>query len=99
MTTVVRGSGKLKLAQELARHANIQQVTQRYTHLSVLKSKIEKFNLKMLFLAQKFIDLWQNPLTGLGENPSHILETFPIFLRRRDGYTLIKPMRDFSDWR
>lgn len=33
VTTVLRGSGNLKLAQELARHANIQ-VTQRYAHLS-----------------------------------------------------------------
>jgi len=32
VTTVLRGSGKLKLAQELARHANIQ-VTQRYAHI------------------------------------------------------------------
>ncbi len=33
VTSVLRGSGNLKLAQELARHANIQ-VTQRYAHLS-----------------------------------------------------------------
>jgi integrase/recombinase XerC len=33
VTTVLRGSGNLKLAQELARHKNIT-VTQRYTHLS-----------------------------------------------------------------
>jgi integrase/recombinase XerC len=33
VTTVLRGSGNLKLAQELARHANIS-VTQRYAHLS-----------------------------------------------------------------
>lgn len=33
VTTVLRGSGNLKLAQALARHANIQ-VTQRYAHLS-----------------------------------------------------------------
>jgi site-specific recombinase XerD len=33
VTTVLRGSGNLKLAQELARHKNIQ-VTQRYAHLS-----------------------------------------------------------------
>ncbi len=33
VTAVLRGSGNLKLAQELARHKNIQ-VTQRYTHLS-----------------------------------------------------------------
>lgn len=33
VTTVLRGSGNLKLAQELARHSNIQ-VTQRYAHLS-----------------------------------------------------------------
>lgn len=33
VTTVLRGSGNLKLAQELARHQNIQ-VTQRYAHLS-----------------------------------------------------------------
>jgi integrase/recombinase XerC len=33
VTTVLRGSGNLKLAQELARHANIQ-VTQRYAHLN-----------------------------------------------------------------
>lgn len=33
VTTVLRGSGNLKLAQELARHSNIQ-VTQRYVHLS-----------------------------------------------------------------
>jgi len=33
VTTVLRGSGNLKLAQKLARHKNIQ-VTQRYTHLS-----------------------------------------------------------------
>jgi integrase/recombinase XerC len=33
VTTVLRSSGNLKLAQELARHANIQ-VTQRYAHLS-----------------------------------------------------------------
>ena len=33
VTTVLRASGSLKLAQELARHANIQ-VTQRYAHLS-----------------------------------------------------------------
>ena len=33
VTTVLRVSGNLKLAQELARHSNIQ-VTQRYAHLS-----------------------------------------------------------------
>jgi integrase/recombinase XerC len=33
VTTVLRGSGNLKLAQELARHKNIQ-VTQRYAHLN-----------------------------------------------------------------
>ena len=33
VTTVLRGSGNLKLAQALARHQNIQ-VTQRYAHLS-----------------------------------------------------------------
>ncbi|MCJ7435628.1 MAG: tyrosine-type recombinase/integrase [Anaerolineales bacterium] len=33
VTTVLRGSGNLKLAQDLARHANIQ-VTQRYAHLN-----------------------------------------------------------------
>jgi len=33
VTTVLRSSGNLKLAQELARHANIA-VTQRYAHLS-----------------------------------------------------------------
>ncbi len=33
VTTVLRASGNLKLAQELARHASIQ-VTQRYAHLS-----------------------------------------------------------------
>jgi len=33
VTTVLRGSGNLKLAQELARHANIS-VTQRYAHIS-----------------------------------------------------------------
>lgn len=33
VTTVLRASGNLKLAQELARHTNIQ-VTQRYAHLS-----------------------------------------------------------------
>jgi integrase len=33
VTTVLRGSGNLKLAQELARHTSIQ-VTQRYAHLS-----------------------------------------------------------------
>ena len=33
VTTALRGSGNLKLAQELARHRNIQ-VTQRYAHLS-----------------------------------------------------------------
>jgi site-specific recombinase XerD len=33
VTTVLRASGNLKLAQELARHANIS-VTQRYAHLS-----------------------------------------------------------------
>jgi site-specific recombinase XerD len=33
VTTVLRASGNLKLAQELARHANIA-VTQRYAHLS-----------------------------------------------------------------
>lgn len=33
VTTVLRGSGNLKLAQELARHANMQ-VTQRYAQLS-----------------------------------------------------------------
>jgi integrase/recombinase XerC len=33
VTMVLRGSGNLKLAQELARHKNIQ-VTQRYAHLS-----------------------------------------------------------------
>jgi integrase/recombinase XerC len=32
VTKVLRSSGNLKLAQELARHKNIQ-VTQRYTHL------------------------------------------------------------------
>ncbi len=33
VTTVLRASGNLKMAQELARHASIQ-VTQRYAHLS-----------------------------------------------------------------
>lgn len=33
VTTVLRGSGNLKLAQELARHSNIQ-VTQRYAHIN-----------------------------------------------------------------
>ena len=33
VTTALRGTGNLKIAQELARHKNIQ-VTQRYTHLS-----------------------------------------------------------------
>ncbi len=33
VTTVLRGSGNLKLAQELARHSNIT-VTQRYAHIS-----------------------------------------------------------------
>jgi integrase/recombinase XerC len=33
VTTVLRGTGNLRIAQELARHKNIQ-VTQRYTHLS-----------------------------------------------------------------
>jgi len=33
VTTVLKASGNLKLAQELARHSNIQ-VTQRYAHLS-----------------------------------------------------------------
>jgi integrase/recombinase XerC len=33
VTAVLRGSGNLKLAQELARHASVQ-VTQRYAHLS-----------------------------------------------------------------
>ncbi len=33
VTTVLRASGNLKLAQELARHASIQ-VTQRYAHIS-----------------------------------------------------------------
>jgi integrase len=33
VTTVLRGSGNLKLAQALARHRNIQ-VTQRYAHLT-----------------------------------------------------------------
>jgi len=33
VTTILRGSGTLKLAQELARHSNIQ-VTQRYAHLN-----------------------------------------------------------------
>lgn len=33
VTTVLRGTGNLKMAQELARHKNIQ-VTQRYAHLS-----------------------------------------------------------------
>lgn len=33
VTTVLRGTGNLKIAQELARHKNIQ-VTQRYTHLA-----------------------------------------------------------------
>jgi integrase len=33
VTVVLRGSGNLKLAQELARHKNIS-VTQRYAHLS-----------------------------------------------------------------
>jgi len=33
VTSVLRGTGNLRLAQELARHSNIQ-VTQRYTHLS-----------------------------------------------------------------
>lgn len=33
VTTVLRASGNLKLAQELARHASVQ-VTQRYAHLS-----------------------------------------------------------------
>jgi integrase/recombinase XerC len=33
VTSVLRGTGNLRIAQELARHSNIQ-VTQRYTHLS-----------------------------------------------------------------
>jgi integrase len=33
VTAVLRGTGNLRIAQELARHKNIQ-VTQRYTHLS-----------------------------------------------------------------
>jgi site-specific recombinase XerC len=33
VTTVLKGSGNLKLAQELARHRNIA-VTQRYAHLN-----------------------------------------------------------------
>jgi len=33
VTTVLRASGNLKLAQELARHRSIS-VTQRYAHLS-----------------------------------------------------------------
>ncbi|HXF84004.1 MAG TPA: tyrosine-type recombinase/integrase, partial [Anaerolineales bacterium] len=33
VTTVLRGTGNLKIAQELARHKNIQ-VTQRYAHLA-----------------------------------------------------------------
>jgi integrase/recombinase XerC len=33
VTQVLRGSGNMKLAQELARHANIQ-TTQKYTHIS-----------------------------------------------------------------
>ena len=33
VTTILRASGNLKMAQELARHASIQ-VTQRYAHLS-----------------------------------------------------------------
>ena len=33
VTTILRASGNLKLAQELARHSNIQ-ITQRYAHLS-----------------------------------------------------------------
>lgn len=33
VTNILRGSGNLKLAQELARHSNMQ-VTQRYAHLS-----------------------------------------------------------------
>ncbi|MGE5073172.1 MAG: tyrosine-type recombinase/integrase, partial [Anaerolineae bacterium] len=33
VTTVLRASGNLKMAQELARHTNIA-VTQRYAHLS-----------------------------------------------------------------
>ena len=33
VTTVLRATGNLKLAQELARHANIA-VTQRYAHIS-----------------------------------------------------------------
>jgi integrase len=33
VTVILRGSGNLKLAQELARHKNIS-VTQRYAHLS-----------------------------------------------------------------
>ncbi len=33
VTSVLRGTGNLRIAQELARHKNIQ-VTQRYTHLS-----------------------------------------------------------------
>jgi len=33
VTSVLRGTGNLRVAQELARHTNIQ-VTQRYTHLS-----------------------------------------------------------------
>jgi len=68
-------------------------------YLSALKPKIEKFNLKMLFLAQKFIDLRRNHVSRLRGIPGHIRETFPIFLRRQDGYTLSKPMQDFSDWR
>ncbi len=39
VTSVLRASGNLKLAQELARHANIQ-VTQKYAHLS--NSELDK---------------------------------------------------------
>ncbi len=48
VTTVLRASGNLKLAQELARHANIA-VTQRYAHLSneeLNKEYFEIFNKK-----------------------------------------------------
>jgi site-specific recombinase XerC len=49
VTSVLQGSGNLKIAQELARHKNIQ-VTQRYAHLSndeLDKAYYEVFEKKM----------------------------------------------------
>jgi len=55
VTSVLRGTGNLRYAQELARHKNIQ-VTQRYTHLSndeLDKAYYEVFEKKAIYKTNK----------------------------------------------